>query len=629
MLVRIVALGLALAAGCARSSTDIVVAGDRDGTDFADRLDALDRPDGADGPDDPDAEGFDPDDPVNEDPSDTGESSDERPDLPPGDGDEVFDPIDRDPLDGPDARDDDRSEWGEEVPLEVDPPDRIELPWDDQIDRADEPPRPDDDDLTDAPVDDDFERVEPELDSGGSSPLTPSQDERLQRFLSASFGAYVHPSLSVAVFDAAGVRAHYGFTRNAGVPPDLDTVYRVGGVTQTFAAAEVLAENVLRPRAVDLSDRPVIDYLPELTEALVYEGRSPSVGEIVTHRSGWIDSTALPYYGAAPVSLNELIAVLGAERARYAPGTRAVFSNNAFALIGPILERAGGGSLRNRLQAHFFDPLGLTSAVWEARAVPGTRLARGHWLGLSGYEAAQATFNLGVAEGLAGLYLSARDAARWGAFQLRAVAGNVDPGVPLTPDWARRALEPPLAGSIFAWGWFTDALADRSPYHVITGSTIDYAAYLAFVPAYDMGVAVLVGAGDTRGAQCYMDGAFNILLSPGAPPPCAPAFDDPLNTAFDALIDAMRTPTDAVVRRTFDPTFLERFSLDRVRGLLQRYGELCRERPRVAPLNTLDPHTGRARFTCDGGTFVVLLTTYEGFANPIYDLSFGPIQPAP
>jgi CubicO group peptidase (beta-lactamase class C family) len=213
-------------------------------------------------------------------------------------------------------------------------------------------------------------------------------------------------------------------------PITEDTVFRIGSLTKTFTAIAVM--QLWEQGLVDL-DAPANDYLRsfQLVPAKA-SFRPATVRHLLTHTAGvgyWrrLSDLIRPGVGSgdragrsgAPPLADYYRKGLPVE---VEPGTKWVYSNHGFAVLGQIVEGVSGQSLDRYLRDHIFEPLGMehTDLIRSGRVRP--RLATGYVLRPGGLEP--------VADrevptpGGGGMYSTAGDMARYVAALLRMGAGE-------------------------------------------------------------------------------------------------------------------------------------------------------------------------------------------------------------
>jgi CubicO group peptidase (beta-lactamase class C family) len=215
-------------------------------------------------------------------------------------------------------------------------------------------------------------------------------------------------------------RKALGTTALGGATPvGPDTLYRIGSITKTFTGLAVLK---LRDEGRLSLDDPATKTLPELA-ALRYPTRdSPPITlrHLLTHASG------LPPLGAFAfaqsdhdVTEAEMLNDLSHVALVAVPGTRELYSNFGFGLVGLVIRRVTGQRYRDYVDAALLRPLGMLDSRWTPDGVPRERLATPYQISPTGPREV-APWRLGEFEAAGGLWASLRDMARYVAFQLSA-----------------------------------------------------------------------------------------------------------------------------------------------------------------------------------------------------------------
>lgn len=142
------------------------------------------------------------------------------------------------------------------------------------------------------------------------------------------------------------------------VPLSVTSTFRIASVSKQFTCAAILLlaqEGLLSPQD------PVRLHLPELPEALA----SITLDHLMRNSSGLRDMLELLRLGGAdlatPVTETELDAAITRQTTlNFAPGSRFLYSNSGFRLLGRVVERLSGQPLGDFLEARIFEPLGMT-----------------------------------------------------------------------------------------------------------------------------------------------------------------------------------------------------------------------------------------------------------------------------
>lgn len=136
------------------------------------------------------------------------------------------------------------------------------------------------------------------------------------------------------------------FTRE---PVTTDTRFEIGSISKSFAA--IVAMQEVEAGRLDLRI-PVTTYVPW------FEVRSEhgpiTAHHLLTHTSGLIEGMEFAD-AAVPAVLALRETTVG-----FAPGERFLYSNDAYKLLGLILEAVTGRSIRTLLRERIFEPLGMT-----------------------------------------------------------------------------------------------------------------------------------------------------------------------------------------------------------------------------------------------------------------------------
>jgi len=143
------------------------------------------------------------------------------------------------------------------------------------------------------------------------------------------------------------------------VPISSQTVFRIGSTSKQFTA---MCVTLLAEQGRLSLDDDIRKYLPEIPE---YE-RPVTIRHLVHHTSGLRDYlTLMELAGMRDQDFytdEEVIEMLARQKElNFAPGDEYLYSNTGYYLLGVIVKRASGQSLRRFAEEHIFGPLGMTS----------------------------------------------------------------------------------------------------------------------------------------------------------------------------------------------------------------------------------------------------------------------------
>ncbi|MCX5479199.1 serine hydrolase [Kaistia geumhonensis] len=206
--------------------------------------------------------------------------------------------------------------------------------------------------------------------------------EPFERFAPEALAARLDPVVDAAIAEgrivgAVLLVAHDGvpvFTRaaghadrEAGVPTQTDTVFRLASVTKPMVAATALA--LVEDGILSLDD-PVTRFLPAFRPALA-DGSVPviTVRHLLTHtaglRYGYDASAGICEGLAGPrLAMAENLARIAAQPLAFAPGSAFLYSV-AIDVLGGLLEQAAGASLPELVARKVTGPLGLSDTEFH------------------------------------------------------------------------------------------------------------------------------------------------------------------------------------------------------------------------------------------------------------------------
>ena len=305
-------------------------------------------------------------------------------------------------------------------------------------------------------------------------PATAPADE-IDRALKSAIGNGLFPGATVLVSrDGQTVkRAAYGHARLYGdakaklaapSPTRTDTIFDIASLTKVFTAT--YAMQLVEAGRLEL-DRPVVSYLPAFDQ----NGKERiTVRQLLSHTSGLPPGLAL---ASVPGGRAERLARVSAVRPQATPGSRYVYSDLNYIVLGQLVETVSGQSLADYGRSHVFEPLGMADTGYNPPAAKRGRIAATENLGARGIVWGEvhdsSAWALGGAAGHAGLFSTADDLARFGEALLR--GGERDGARILGPESVRAmTIRPSGAIGAHALGfevgqsWYMGALASPRAY---------------------------------------------------------------------------------------------------------------------------------------------------------------------
>jgi CubicO group peptidase (beta-lactamase class C family) len=207
-----------------------------------------------------------------------------------------------------------------------------------------------------------------------------------------------------------------------GIPNSTQMVYYVGSVSKQFTAATVAL--LVQQGRISLDD-DVRKYIPDLPDY----GHAVTIRNLIHHTSGVRDIYVL--MDLAGIRMEDVfpdedaLALIARQKElNFEPGTDHLYSNSGYWLLGRVVERVTGRSLREIASERIFEPLGMTHShfhddpghVMKNRAVSYRQAGDG---------------GLAVADlsnfdkiGAGGLYTTIEDLLKWDANYYDATVGG-------------------------------------------------------------------------------------------------------------------------------------------------------------------------------------------------------------
>jgi beta-N-acetylhexosaminidase len=158
-------------------------------------------------------------------------------------------------------------------------------------------------------------------------------------------------------------------TASPAVTPN--TIYDAASLTKPVVTTSLVAMQVEAGRIA--LDAPVARYIPEWSDGPNKEWRQAvTIRHLLTHTSG------LPAHEDYFLSIHsdrEAIAKICAEPLEYAPGSKSVYSDLGFMLLGKILSRVTGKPLDQLARENIFAPLGMADTMFNPPKTLRDRIA--------------------------------------------------------------------------------------------------------------------------------------------------------------------------------------------------------------------------------------------------------------
>lgn len=191
-------------------------------------------------------------------------------------------------------------------------------------------------------------------------------------------------------------------------PMREDTVFDLASLTKPIACATAVMKLVDQGK-ISVTD-PVSKYLPECAG----NGKGGiTIEQLLLHRGGLVADNPMKDYEGTPAESWKKICDL---KTSYEPGSKMVYSDVGFIILGKLVEKASGNTLDQYVAREICQPLKMTDSGYlpanaiRARCAPTEKRA-GDWM--MGQVHDPRAYALGGVAGHAGLFGSAEDVARW------------------------------------------------------------------------------------------------------------------------------------------------------------------------------------------------------------------------
>ncbi len=191
---------------------------------------------------------------------------------------------------------------------------------------------------------------------------------------------------SVLVAEGGKVIYKKGFglaNREWNIPNRPDTKFRLGSITKQFTSMLIL----------QLVEQGKIDLEGKLSNYLSYyrndTGSRVTIHHLLTHSSGIPSYTSLPNFfkdiSRDPYPAEEFIKKYCSGDLEFEPGSKYVYNNSGYFLLGAIIEAITGKTYEEVLTERIFDPLGMKNSGYDRHEPITPNRAAGYSITFDGY----------------------------------------------------------------------------------------------------------------------------------------------------------------------------------------------------------------------------------------------------
>lgn len=160
------------------------------------------------------------------------------------------------------------------------------------------------------------------------------------------------------------------------IPIETDTKFRLGSITKQFTSMLIL--QLVQEGKVKVEGK-LTDYLPDYRKDT---GDRVTVHQLLNHTSGIPSYTGLPNFfqeiSRNPYSVSDFVKKYASGDLEFEPGSKMVYNNSGYFLLGAIVERVTGKSYEQVLKERIFDPVGMKNTGYDLHATILAKRAAGY-----------------------------------------------------------------------------------------------------------------------------------------------------------------------------------------------------------------------------------------------------------
>src|ERR1051325_22640 len=194
------------------------------------------------------------------------------------------------------------------------------------------------------------------------------------------------------------------------IPNAPDTKFRLGSITKQFTATLIL--QLVEQGKIKL-DGKLSDYLPDYRKDT---GAKVTIHNLLTHTSGIPSYTSLPGFfqdvSRNPFKVDDFIKKYASGDLEFEPGTKFVYDNSGYFLLGAIVEKVTGKPYEQVLQENIFAPLGMKNSGYDHWGTIISKRATGYSRVAGGYQTAP-YLDMSIPYAAGSLYSTVEDLYLW------------------------------------------------------------------------------------------------------------------------------------------------------------------------------------------------------------------------
>jgi CubicO group peptidase (beta-lactamase class C family) len=192
------------------------------------------------------------------------------------------------------------------------------------------------------------------------------------------------------------------------IPNAPDVKFRLGSLTKQFTATLVL---LLQQDGKLKIDDPVSKYLPDAPKAW----EKITLANLLGHTSGIHSFTDMKEFGVwrmSPHTTEEELALFRDKPLDFEPGSKFVYSNSNYEVLGAVIEKVSGKKYGDLLRERIFDPLGMKDSGLDTDELILPKRAQGYMPGPKGLALARSE-SMTVPWAAGSIYSTTSDLLKW------------------------------------------------------------------------------------------------------------------------------------------------------------------------------------------------------------------------
>ena len=194
------------------------------------------------------------------------------------------------------------------------------------------------------------------------------------------------------------------------IPNTPDTRFRLGSITKQFTAALML--QLVEQGKIKL-DGKLSDYLPDYRKDT---GQKVTIHHLLTHTSGIPSYTSQPGFlenvSRNPYKVAHFVTKYASGDLEFEPGSKFLYNNSGYFLLGAIIERITGKSYEQALQENVLDPAGMKNTGYDYHDTIIPKRAAGYRKTAEGYDNA-AYLDMSIPYAAGSMYSTVEDLYLW------------------------------------------------------------------------------------------------------------------------------------------------------------------------------------------------------------------------